>query len=149
MQICKYFSNPDCLIYNISNCYKFSFICVLNNNILLSWTPREHPWFKVETIVCNTFHIIHKSCPVTIKIALFWQLENVIHYHNVWIMIANLFLFVDVRFIKQPINLLYWPLLALSAPSSSLNFSFYFIELFVLFHFSIWNFFSISLAYFF
>jgi len=162
MQICKYFPDPNYLVYSSSSCYIFNFSCALSNNVLLSWTPREHSWLKAKTIVCSTFYIIHKSCPITIRIAMkhkflkkikfytivhttldisynsFWQLENVIHYHN-----------VVVRYIKHSIKLLYWPASTLSASSSLLNFSFWFKGVLVLFHFSMWNFFSISLAYFF
>ena len=63
MQIYKYFSYPNYLIYDNVSCCIFSFSCALSNNVLLSWTPREHAWSEAKTIAWSAFHIIHRSCP--------------------------------------------------------------------------------------
>jgi len=70
MQICKYFSYPNCLIYSSGSCYIFSLSCALSNHILLPWTPREHTWFETKTIARSAFYIIHKFCSVTVRIAM-------------------------------------------------------------------------------
>jgi len=70
MQIYKYFSYPNRLIYSNSSCYIFGISCALSNHILLSWTPREHAWSEAKIIAQSAFHIIHRSCLVTIKIAM-------------------------------------------------------------------------------